>query len=271
MGRHSSLRPEEQCEYRRCGGKGGREVARPRRACTSMVVNARAMRVCESCADLLRRSGGGRSGASGGQLSGPSRLGDIVPAMSPPLESATVAPDGLRARRKRGGRPRSTRSRRQVQPSGEKHADARPTSPPAHPSRRDDARPEAARAPLAESRVDESVVAAEPGVRHIRRRPGGSTIGAHPVARAKQTAVPLRKPADELASPEQRLHQLLTSRGCKFVDSRPKGGVLWIIGGSEHAPTIREARALGYTFTWSAAGGKKTRGRAGWWCKRMRA
>jgi hypothetical protein len=55
------------------------------------------------------------------------------------------------------------------------------------------------------------------------------------------------------------------------VDSRLKGGVLWVVGGMELEPTIRDARALGYPFTWSAVGGNKTKGRAGWWCKRMRA
>lgn len=270
MGKYSNLPPEEQCQYRRCGGKGSREVARPWRAWTRVMVNGREAQVCESCANLLRRSGATRSGAPGVQELAPARVDDIMRAMSLPFEPSPATPAERRNRKNGGSHPRSTRTAKQVQPSGEKHSDIRPTSPPTRPSMRDDAQPDATRAPLAESRVDESMAAPETGARHIRRRPGGNIAAAHPVARAKRSEAPHPKSADETASPEQRLRQLFRSHGCKVVDSRPKGGALWIVGGKELEPTIREARALGYAFTWSGSGGKKTKRRAGWWCKRMR-
>ena len=261
MGKPSNLRPEEQCEYRRCGGKGGREVASPRRAWARVVVDGCEMRVCESCANLLRRSGASRE-----EVRGPARVGDIMRAMALPFESASVATAERQERKKEDRRRRSARSGKQVQPSDENCANVQPTSTLVHPGTRADAPHDATLAPHVQSGVAESLAGSEPGARHIRRRPGGSIVGAHPVARAELTVAPLPDAAHEVASPEQRLHQLLRSRGCEVVDSRPKGGVLWIIGGDEHAATIREARALGYAFTWSAAGGKKTRGRAGWWC-----
>ena len=44
-----------KCEYGRCGGRGMREVKSKRTARLIVEVAGEQMRVCESCADLLRR------------------------------------------------------------------------------------------------------------------------------------------------------------------------------------------------------------------------
>jgi hypothetical protein len=44
------------CQYGRCGGRGHREVKRKWLARTEVVFQGRTLRVCESCADLLKRT-----------------------------------------------------------------------------------------------------------------------------------------------------------------------------------------------------------------------
>lgn len=45
---------KQYCEYQRCGGKGGRRVAKPRLARKRVSALGRKWFVCESCAHLLR-------------------------------------------------------------------------------------------------------------------------------------------------------------------------------------------------------------------------
>lgn len=60
---------------------------------------------------------------------------------------------------------------------------------------------------------------------------------------------------------------LLKSEGVQFIDKRPKGGSLWVVGGKEIYKTIEKAKQLGYTFHYKKEGGKATRNKPGWWTK----
>lgn len=275
MGKQPNPSIDELCEYRRCGGKGGREVSRPRRARKRVAFGGRPMRVCESCADLLRRHRVGREDVSGVHASGPELVRDIsrrIPLLTelPSVDPADRAPqrDAQRDAQRNG---RSSKRERGPKSSRE----SRPARSAPHRERGDAVRPTPApkrhNAPIVDA-----VVVTEPIGRRIRRRPRGKADLSVADVAARSAPVegevtPSSSRASESAGPEQRLYQLLKSRRCEFVDARLNGGNLWIVGSHELEPTIREARALGYAFRWSAKGGKKTKGRAGWWCKRMRA
>lgn len=81
MGKQSAMSVDEMCEYRRCGGKGGREVARPWRAWTNVEFRGRRMRVCESCASFFKRDRAARGGSGSTQEGGPQQLRDIMREM----------------------------------------------------------------------------------------------------------------------------------------------------------------------------------------------
>lgn len=87
MGRRPPADPEDQCEYRRCGGTTGREVKRPRQAWTRVKVADRYLKVCESCAHQLHRS----RRASGERATGPEILEDILSRMLLPTNAGRTA------------------------------------------------------------------------------------------------------------------------------------------------------------------------------------
>ncbi len=275
MGRRADLGVGEMCEYRRCGGKGGREGARPWRACTHVHVGGRRMHVCESCASLVKRGSATRGGARGTQEGGPQQLVDIMREMSLPEAIPPGTPAVKRMRRNAPGSGRGSGAVREARPRRDERVEPSHVSTPSLQQARSDAPPSAQAALSPKPPVANANAATETEVRGIRRRPGGNREASVAVARSlsaslEQRVAPAVTSADESASPEQRLYALLKTQRCEIVDSRPKGGVLWVVGGQELEPTIREARKVGYAFTWTADGGKKTRGRAAWWCKRMR-
>lgn len=70
---------------------------------------------------------------------------------------------------------------------------------------------------------------------------------------------PQQKPANVIA--------LLKQNKIKYVDKRQSNGALWIIGGRELDPIVRECRKLGVYFRYKADGGRQTGFKPGWWAK----
>ena len=64
-------------------------------------------------------------------------------------------------------------------------------------------------------------------------------------------------------APDGLLSQL-SHRGLTFVDKRPVGGALWIVGGDEVASAIRHLSESGFRFRFVEAGGSATGHRPGW-------
>ena len=60
---------------------------------------------------------------------------------------------------------------------------------------------------------------------------------------------------------------LLKKNGVKYIDKRQVKGALWIIGGHELDPIVKQCRALGVYFNFMPEGGKQTNHKPGWWAK----
>ena len=58
---------------------------------------------------------------------------------------------------------------------------------------------------------------------------------------------------------------LLELKHLPYVDKRQQGGVLWLIGGMEHADFILQARNNGYTFKYCPGGGRSTGNKTAWY------
>ncbi len=59
----------------------------------------------------------------------------------------------------------------------------------------------------------------------------------------------------------------LQAASAKIVDKRNNGGALWVIGGQNLAPIMKQFSAQGIHFNFKAGGGKATDGKDGWWAK----
>lgn len=59
--------------------------------------------------------------------------------------------------------------------------------------------------------------------------------------------------------------RLLELKRLLYVDKRQQGGVLWLIGGMEHADFILQARNNGYTFRYCPGGGRSTGNKTAWY------
>ena len=53
-----------------------------------------------------------------------------------------------------------------------------------------------------------------------------------------------------------------------YIDKRKQNGALWILGGSELQSVVNKAKKLGFTFIYKEGGGKVTKGKNAWWCKK---
>lgn len=59
--------------------------------------------------------------------------------------------------------------------------------------------------------------------------------------------------------------RLMENNRLTYVDKRQQGGVLWLIGGMEHADFILQARNKGYTFKYCPGGGRSTGNKTAWY------
>jgi hypothetical protein len=57
----------------------------------------------------------------------------------------------------------------------------------------------------------------------------------------------------------------LTDKGLNFVDNRPQGGALWLIGGEELNPVIEELKAKGFHFSYTHKGGHASNYEPAWY------
>jgi len=62
------------------------------------------------------------------------------------------------------------------------------------------------------------------------------------------------------------LIDFLNRRQIKFIDNRSKGGVFWLIGGTELVPVISELKAKGILFVYLPRGGHVSGRRPAWYC-----
>ena len=67
--------------------------------------------------------------------------------------------------------------------------------------------------------------------------------------------------------PADLVVEYLKKKGIPYQDQRGKGGALWIIGGSELKPLIKQFEALGQHFRFQKGGTKGTKWKDAWWAK----
>lgn len=79
-----------------------------------------------------------------------------------------------------------------------------------------------------------------------------------------QTVIP---GMEELQPETTDVIALLKKKHVKYVDKRASNGALWIVGGQELSPIVRECKRLGIYFHYKQEGGKQTGYRPGWWAK----
>lgn len=87
---------------------------------------------------------------------------------------------------------------------------------------------------------------------------------AQPSISGEQTMIPGMEEKKPKASD---VIDLLKQKKIKYVDKRQSNGALWIIGGRELDPIVRECRKLGIYFRYKEDGGRQTGYEPGWWAK----
>jgi hypothetical protein len=66
----------------------------------------------------------------------------------------------------------------------------------------------------------------------------------------------------------KELKEYLQSLGCEIIDKREKGGALWLIGGEELEPLIKElSSSKGIIFKYASKGSKSTKNKPAWFTK----
>ncbi|HWI50617.1 MAG TPA: AAA domain-containing protein, partial [Symbiobacteriaceae bacterium] len=69
---------------------------------------------------------------------------------------------------------------------------------------------------------------------------------------------------------ESTVVRFLQQLGTEYVDKRPIGGALWIVGGTELQPLVEKFRTIGVEFSFAPAGGRATAHRSAWFTKSPR-
>ena len=62
----------------------------------------------------------------------------------------------------------------------------------------------------------------------------------------------------------------LTKQGLEFIDKRPKGGALWVVGDSKLAAVMHDLDSKGYRFQFLENGGHATKNRPAWFCRKTK-
>ncbi|MBR0130646.1 MAG: hypothetical protein IJM08_05040, partial [Firmicutes bacterium] len=117
----------------------------------------------------------------------------------------------------------------------------------------------------AEVIADDQAAAKEEKQVHVVADSPAVTIAKTDVAADPNTAQ-TAAPAVDTDSLKSLLDQL-KAVNAEVIDKRENGGALWIIGGKDLNPIIREFKKLGVHFIFKAGGGKATGGRDGWWAR----
>ncbi|MBR5901820.1 AAA family ATPase [bacterium] len=69
------------------------------------------------------------------------------------------------------------------------------------------------------------------------------------------------------SKPENDVIKMLRRSNIKYIDKRPVGGLLWIVGGYELKPFVDQCRKIGVYFKYAKNGGKQTGHKPAWWAK----
>ena len=69
---------------------------------------------------------------------------------------------------------------------------------------------------------------------------------------------------DEVVADE---FEVLEDAGVEYIDKRPVGGALWVVGGRELADLVQGLSDFGLSFHFAKGGGRATGKRPGWWSK----
>lgn len=89
-----------------------------------------------------------------------------------------------------------------------------------------------------------------------------------PTRPAVSTAPKVEKEAPSSSQTSIGLAGYLEAKGLEVIDKRDKGGALWVVGGKELDPIIKETRKThGALWTYSANGGRATGNRTSWFTK----
>ncbi len=70
---------------------------------------------------------------------------------------------------------------------------------------------------------------------------------------------------DDFEDSEFDITSYLESKGLQTIDKRSSGGSLWIVGGKELSPIMRNLSDKGYTFKFAKHGGRSTKKSASWY------
>ena len=62
----------------------------------------------------------------------------------------------------------------------------------------------------------------------------------------------------------------LEAQSVEYIDKRPNGGALWVVGGAELSTMMSDMAKRGYKFTFNAGGGRATGHLPAWWIARFR-
>lgn len=91
-----------------------------------------------------------------------------------------------------------------------------------------------------------------------------------PVVSTPIKAVPAETepvPVQTQINPAEELFEKLRAEGIEIINKLDKGGALWVIGGRELAPIMKQFREIGINFSYKQGGGRATENRDGWWTK----
>jgi curved DNA-binding protein CbpA len=102
--------------------------------------------------------------------------------------------------------------------------------------------------------------------------------------RAKQRSVRLNRAYETFTDPERRrvvrqqpadatgeegfdVMAFFSSRDIEVIDKRPERGALWVVGGPDLAPVLKDLSAQGFEFAFATGGGRATGHRPAWYTK----
>ena len=80
----------------------------------------------------------------------------------------------------------------------------------------------------------------------------------------KPQALPVKQDEDD----KDPVLEMIRKSGFSYVDKRPNGGSLWIIAGEkEGKKLIDQCKKLGFSFTFTASGGRASKHKPAWYTK----
>lgn len=92
------------------------------------------------------------------------------------------------------------------------------------------------------------------------------TVTQTSFTRESNITKPVESSSDETS--KSQMVEFLKKKGLEVIDKRDKNGALWVVGGKEIDPILKETRKLyGALWTFSQNGGRATRNRTSWFTK----